>query len=188
MNTSTLIEALLFSRAEPWTVSELEKALSLNSEEVLQALSELESALSNRGICLLRVENTVSLGTHPDAHAVLEKLYKEELSKGLSKASIETLSIVMYGEQITRGKIDYIRGVNSGFILRSLLVRGLIERMPYPGDRKRFMYQPTIALLATLGATKVSELPDYERIHAELKKAAYGAELAETSDGENKEI
>jgi segregation and condensation protein B len=188
MNTSTLIEALLFSRAEPWTVSELEKALVLPNDTIAEALAELETALTNRGICLVRVENTVSLGTHPDAHAVLEKLYKEELSKGLSKASIETLSIVMYGEQITRGKIDYIRGVNSGFILRSLLVRGLIERMPYPGDRKRFMYQPTIALLATLGVAKREELPDYARIHAELQKAAFGAELAETIDGENKEI
>lgn len=189
MQLQSLIEALLFSRAEPWTLDELKKALNVSSEEMQSGLSELELALTNRGLHLLRSGDTVTLGTHPEAHAVLEKLYKEELSKGLSKASIETLSIVMYGTDVTRGKIDYIRGVNSGFILRSLLVRGLIERKPYPYDRKRFMYTPTIELLATLGAENVQQLPDYERIHAELEKAGHGAELAEESipNGENQE-
>ena len=82
----------------------------------------------------------------------------------------------MYGDEVTRGKIDYIRGVNSGFILRSLLVRGLIERKVYPHDRKRFMYTPTVALLATLGVETVKALPDYERINTELRNASVGAE------------
>ncbi len=187
MKTSALIEALLFSRAEPWVIADLAKALAIDITQTTEALTELEATLSDRGVCLVRAGDTVTLGTRAEAHAVLEKLYTEELSKGLSKASIETLSIIMYGREITRGKIDYIRGVNSGFILRSLLVRGLIERMPYPRDRKRFMYIPTVALLSTLGASSVGALPDYEKIHAELEKAAYGAELAEETNGENRE-
>ena len=183
MKTSALIEALLFSRAEPWELSELGKALAVPMLELNEGLAELETALSDRGIHLLRAGETVTLGTHPAASAILEKLFKEELSKGLSKPSIETLSIIMYGEEVTRGKIDYIRGVNSGFILRSLMVRGLIERRPYPRDRKRFMYTPTTAMLATLGAEKVESLPEYEKTHAELIKAAYGAELADETDG-----
>ena len=93
----------------------------------------------------------------------------------------------MYGEEVTRGKIDYIRGVNSGFILRSLLVRGLIERMPYPRDRKRFMYTPTTALLASLGVEKVEALPEYEKTHAELVKAAFGAEVMEENNADIQE-
>ncbi|MBP7804806.1 MAG: SMC-Scp complex subunit ScpB [Candidatus Pacebacteria bacterium] len=185
MKTSALIEALLFSRAEPWTHGELVKALGKDREEIMGALTELENDLQNRGIHLLRADDTVTLGTHPDAHVVLEQLYKEELSKGLSKASVETLSIIMYGDEVTRGKIDYIRGVNSGFILRSLLVRGLIERKVYPRDRKRFMYVPTVALLASLGAEKVEQLPEYEKTHAALTKAAQGSELAESVNDEN---
>lgn len=186
MNTAPLIEALLFSRGEPWTLEELEKALGKPSEEIAAGIASLESALVDRGICLIRTEGSVTLGTHPEAHTVLEKLYTEELSKGLSKASIETLSIIMYGTEVTRGKIDYIRGVNSGFILRSLLVRGLIERKPYPRDRKSFMYVPTIALLSSLGVTSVLTLPHFEKTHAELEKAAYGAETEENINGENK--
>lgn len=184
MKTSALIEALLFSRAEPWTIPELEKALGVTLGETMEAVNELELALSERGVHVLRADNTVTLGTSPEANTILEKLYKEELSKPLSKASIETLSIVMYGEEVTRGKIDYIRGVNSGFILRSLLVRGLIERKPYPRDRKRFMYVPTVSLLATLGVERVEALPEYEKTHAELVKAAYGAILAEENDAD----
>ena len=177
MNTSALIEALLFSKAEPWTVFELSKTLGKTIEEITTALAELESSLQNRGVVLIKTEENITLGTHPDANAVLEKIYKEELSKGLSKASIETLSCVMYGDEMTRGKIDYIRGVNSGFILRSLLVRGLIERRPYPRDRKSFMYVPTVALLASLGVANITDLPDYEKIHTEIEKASFGADL-----------
>lgn len=187
MKTSALIEALLFSRAEPWTTPELVKALGVTRDEVVSAVLELEGTLHDRGIHVLRADDSVTLGTHPEAHSVLEKIYKEELSKGLSKASVETLSIIMYGEEVTRGKIDYIRGVNSGFILRSLLVRGLVERRPYPRDRKRFMYTPTVALLASLGAERVEALPEYEKTHSELVKAAYGAEMAEETNEDTPE-
>jgi segregation and condensation protein B len=184
MKTTHLIEALLFSRAEPWTAAELAKALAVDPNEVFTALDELHDSLQGRGICLVRADDAVTLATHPDAHVVLEKLYREELSKGLSKASVETLSVVMYGDEVTRGKIDYVRGVNSGFILRSLLVRGLIERKVYPRDRKRFMYVPTVALLTSFGAASVAELPEYDRIHAELEKASFGSEVAEENTGD----
>ncbi len=179
MQPSALIEALLFSRAEPWTLVELAKTAGLGGAETAAALEELEAALAGRGIVLVRAGDGYTLGTHPAASAVLEQLYKEELSKGLSKASVETLSIIMYGSEVTRGKIDYIRGVNSGFILRALMVRGLIERIPYPRDRKKFMYVPTVALLASLGAENAEALPEYARIHAEIEKAGIGAELSE---------
>lgn len=188
MTTAGLIEALLFSRAEPWTTVELGAALDLDLEKIAAALDTLSESLTDRGLVLVRVQNTVTLGTHPEAHAVLEKIYKEELEKPLSKASIETLSIIMYGSEVTRGTIDYIRGVNSSFILRSLLVRGLIERKPYAKDRKRFAYAPSMALLGQLGVKSVSDLPDYEKIRAELAQAGSGAEVLEKNDTQEGEI
>ncbi len=183
MTTASLIEALLFSRAEPWGFDELAKALGKDESEVREGVSQLEENMRERGLCVLRTDTNVTLGTHPEAHALLQQLYKEDLQKGLSKASIETLSIIMYGTEITRGKIDYIRGVNSGFILRSLLVRGLIERKPYPHDRKSFMYVPSVELLAQFGVATVESLPEYERIHGEIDKSAIGAEITEEKDG-----
>ncbi len=182
MNNETLIEALLFSRAEPWEEGDLAKHLSISNEELQSALSSLDQALSSRGICLVRVGTKVTLGTNKDASELLQKIYKEELEKGLSKASIETLSIILYGTQVTRGKIDYIRGVNSSFILRSLLVRGLIERAEHPTDKKSFMYIPTPQLLAHFGVQNLSALTDYEKINGELTKAFVGAETENERD------
>lgn len=170
MTIDGLIEALLFSRSEPWTLGELAKTIGKERNDIEEAVRTLEEKLSERGIILVRADDTVTLGTHPEASALLQKLYKEELEKPLSKASVETLSIILYGEEVTRGKIDYIRGVNSSFILRSLLVRGLIERKLYPYDRKQYMYVPTAELLSQLGVGKVSTLKDYEKIHEELLK------------------
>ena len=187
MNTSALIEALLFSRAEPWTAADLARALGKEPAEIVEAVAELETSLASRGLCVVRTETSVTLGTHPDAHAILQALYKEELSKGLSKASVETLSIVMYGSEVTRGKIDFVRGVNSGFILRSLLVRGLVERRPHPRDKKSFVYVPTIELLAQFGAQNAESLPDYAKIRKELDTAAIGAEPAEETNADIQE-
>ena len=179
MTTPTLIEALLFSRAEPWTVVELARALSLEESHITEGIAELKSQLDGRGITLLESAGSVTLGTHPEASSVLEQLFKEDLSKSLSKASIETLSMIMYGSEVTRGKLDYVRGVNSGFILRSLLVRGLIERKPHPTDKKTFIYLPTIDVLTQFGVTEPSMLPEFERISGELAKAFIGAETSE---------
>ncbi len=171
MNNESLIEALLFSRAEPWEEEELIKNLKITSEELSLCLTNLEASLVGRGICLVRSGSRVTLGTNKQASELLAKIYKEELEKGLSKASIETLSIVMYGNFVTRGKIDYIRGVNSSFILRSLLVRGLIERKVNPNARKSFYYIPTPELLSNFGVTNITELSDYEKINSSLTKA-----------------
>jgi len=179
MTTASLIEALLFSRAEPWTVSELSRALSLEEAQISEGVSALKTQLDGRGITLLESAGSITLGTHPEASSVLEQLFTEDLSKSLSKASIETLSMIMYGNEVTRGKLDYVRGVNSGFILRSLLVRGLIERKPHPVDKKTFIYLPTIDVLAQFGVTEPRMLPDFEKISGELAKAFVGAETTE---------
>ena len=82
--------------------------------------------------------------------------------KDLSKATLETLSIVLYKNGATRAEIDYIRGVNSTFSLRALSVRGLVEKIQDPSDNRRFIYKPTFELLSFMGVTKVEELPEYE--------------------------
>jgi segregation and condensation protein B len=179
MTTASLIEALLFSRTEPWTPSELSRALNLDESIIREGIEMLREQLIERGITLLQSGDSVTLGTHPEASIVLEQLFKEDLSKPLSKASIETLSMIMYGTDVTRGKLDYVRGVNSGFILRSLLVRGLIERNPHPTDKKTFTYTPTINLLTQFGVTKQHDLPDYEKISRELEGAFKGADTTE---------
>ncbi|HEY4508259.1 MAG TPA: SMC-Scp complex subunit ScpB, partial [Candidatus Paceibacterota bacterium] len=122
----------------------------------------------------------IALATAPETHALIERLRKEELARDLGKAAIETLSIVLYKGEVRRRDIDYIRGVNSTAILRSLLIRGLIERAQSTTDERMFLYRPTVKLSALLGVKSVDELPEYAAVRAELE----AAQAAPSSDAE----
>ena len=163
------IEAILFFKAEPVSVKKLAQILNVTEQEIKEGVALLEEKLLDRGIDLLHKDGEVMLGTSPDASAIIEGLVKEELSKDLGKAGLETLSIILYRGPVTRSKIDYIRGVSSTFILRNLLVRGLIERVSNPDDQRSFLYRPTFELLSYLGVSKIEDLPEYEETRKSLE-------------------
>ncbi len=167
-NISILIEALLYWRGEPMKISELAKILAVSKEDIETAAGELETALTNRGVTLMRHDGTLSLVTTPDASELIEKLRKEELSRDLGKAALETLSIVLYKGPLTRADIEYIRGVNCTSILRTLLIRGLVEKIQNPNDQRSSLYRATSELLMHLGVASLSELPNYESTKTEL--------------------
>ena len=162
MTLEAKIEGFLFYKAEPVSIKELSTAFSVSEEEVLQSIESLRISCEHRGIILMQIDSKVTLGTNPELSAMLEVIKKEELGKELSKASLETLAIVLYKNGVTRGDIDYIRGVNSSFILRALAVRDLVERVPHPTDSRMYVYKPTIELLRFLGVSRVEDLPEYE--------------------------
>lgn len=168
MNLATQIEALLFYRGEPVAVSDLSSLLQKTPEEVASALMELTEALTERGIRLVEANGEVELRTAPDASLIIEQIRKEELSKDLGKAGTETISIILYQSPIARADIDYIRGVNSSFILRNLLIRGLIERIPNPKDERGYLYRPTMDLLSYMGVAKLEDLPDYAIVREKI--------------------
>ncbi|MEK7610435.1 MAG: SMC-Scp complex subunit ScpB [Patescibacteria group bacterium] len=163
------IEAILFWRSEPVTISWLAKALGISADETQHHLDELEKIMSDRGVVLMRQDDQVMLATAPLAAELVKRLTTEELSTELSRAALETLTIVLYDGPIGRPQIDYIRGVNSSFTLRQLLIRGLVERYTDPQDNRVFLYRPTISLLADLGITKIENLPDYQSVKEKLK-------------------
>ena len=173
MNLSNLIESILFYQAEPLSIKRLGDLLKKSEEEINSALDQLEEQLSTTGIRLLRNGNEVTLATSPESGTLIEAMTKEELSRDLSKASLETLAIVLYKGPITRAEIDYIRGVNSTFILRNLLIRGLVEKVDNPNDQRSFLYKPTFTLLEHMGITKTEDLPEYtETVEALLQFVA----------------
>jgi segregation and condensation protein B len=160
MEISRKIEALLFYKGEPVTVAFLVKSLGVTEEEVMQGLSTLKEELSGRGIILMQNGNEYTLGTTPEMGQLIETLIKEELSKELGKAGLETLATVLYRGPISRSEINYLRGVNSNYILRNLLIRGLIEKVDQGG--RSTTYQPTFELLSYMGVSSVKDLPGYE--------------------------
>lgn len=168
-NLESKIEAVLFWKGEPMKRKKLCEILGCENSELDTALSKLDENLNGRGITLLAKGDEVTLGTARDLAPTIERLTKEELSKDLGKAGSETLAIILYKGPISRRDIDWIRGVNSAFIVRNLLVRGLIEKVTSKSDERIYLYKTSFDLLSYLGLKKEADLPEFEKIKAELE-------------------
>ena len=177
------IEAILFARAESMGKTELSIFLDIPKELLEEALQKLRGACEGRGITLLDDGARVELRSSPGAASLLARLRKEELSRDIGKASLETLAIVLYKGQTTRSEIDFIRGVNSSHTLRTILIRGLVRKIINPRDERSFFYEPTTELLAHLGVTSLEGLPDRVSIRGELEELLVRPKgLAEDAD------
>jgi segregation and condensation protein B len=184
MNLSAKIEAILFWKAEPVSIKKLASLLSTDQARVSEAdikagLVELEKALTGRGVTLVQTDEDVMLGTAKELSPLIEQLTKDELTRDLGKAGLETLSIVLYQGPISRADIDYIRGVNSQFILRALLICGLVERIDNPKDARSYLYKTTLDLLSHLGISQVSELPEYDQVRKDIEAFKQTNEVSE---------
>ncbi|MEK7460255.1 MAG: SMC-Scp complex subunit ScpB [Patescibacteria group bacterium] len=181
---SSRIEALLFYKGEPVTLRFISSALNISEEEASLGVDALEKALleTSRGIVLMKKGNEIMLAATPAMGSVIEGIIKEEISKDLGKAGLETLAIVLYRGPIARSEVNYIRGVNSNYILRSLLVRGLIEKDESSSSRS-IIYQPTFELLSYLGISTVKDLPEYDVVESSVKEFK-DREVAEEGEGD----
>ncbi len=180
LNLESKIESVLFFKNEPVSVVELGKWLVEKPDAVRTALLNLQDFYKNRGIVIVSDGEYVSFGTHPSISELIENLQKEELSRELGRAGLETLSIILYKGPISRREIDHIRGVNSGFILRSLLIRGLIERTESASNERSYSYKATLKLFEHLGITRREDLPEYQNAFKKIKEFT---ETAPTPDG-----
>ena len=176
MDLDKKIEAILFWKGEPISRKKLADILEVGQTEINEGIEKLKENLAGRGIVMLEKENEVMLGTMPELSELFEALQKEELNKDLSKASLETLSILLYKNGASRADIDYIRGVNSSFTLRDLAIRGFLYKIVDPHDSRRYIYKPSFDLLSYMGVKSVEELPEYGEINSSIEAAAKNLE------------
>ncbi len=158
MPLDILIEAVLFYKATPLKKAALRKMFDVSEADFALGLEQLKSRLEFGATRLVETDTEISLATAPELSEFIESLRKGELKGDIGKAGAETLAIILYKEPISRAEIDRIRGVNSSFILRNLLVKGLIEREAV-GNSYQFKITPD--LLQHLGLTTKSELPRF---------------------------
>lgn len=170
MELESKIEGLLFYKGEDVQVKKLAELLNVSIDEIEEGLKKLELSLSGRGLVLVRKDDSVVLGISSELSSIIESIRKDEITKELTKSSLETLSIVLYKNGVSRSEIDYIRGVNSSFILRNLLVRGLIEKIVDPKDSRRFLYRPSFDALSFMGITSIEQLPNYNDVKVQLQE------------------
>ena len=174
------IEAVLFVHGEPLKVKRLASLTGASEAQVEKALEDLKNSLSdeNRGLDLMKNKDEVQLVTATELTNIVEKLTKEELDTKLTPAALETLSIIAYLGPCTRALIDFIRGVNSAFMLRSLMVRGLVERREDKQKTGGYIYQITFDFLKHMGVSSPEELPEYEKYAALSKTLMQNGEEA----------
>lgn len=182
-NKMSLLESLLFAVGKPLTIKELAHWLDSSEAELEKMMSTLMSHYNNpeSGIHLATSHNKVQMITNPINGSELNEYFKAEISGELTKASLETLTIIAYRQPITKEELEQIRGVNCSLIIRNLLIRGLIETHQAKNDLAT-TYVVTIDFLRHLGLDSVKDLPNYEKLNSDENLA----QLLEADLGDNK--
>ncbi len=169
MPLDILIEGLLFYKSAPQKKASLVKLYSVSAEDLAIAIKHLSERLQTGALRLVETDTEISLATAPELAPFIEQIRKADIKNDIGKAGAETLSIVLYRGPVSRSEIDRIRGVNSSFILRNLLIRGLIERNAN-GKGSGYTFSVTPALLAQLGVPSTNNLPEFSRITSALEQ------------------
>ena len=157
------VEAILFAAAEPLDVETIEKRLqtSINLNKVLENLQEI---YKKRGINLVCIKSKWSFRTASDLSKLMA--LQKSTQKKLSKATIETLSIIVYHQPVTRSEIEEIRGVSfASNTLETLLELDWVRpsgRKDVPG--KPIQYATTENFLNHFNIQKLSDLPTIEEL------------------------
>jgi hypothetical protein len=132
------------------------------------------------------------MSTNPSNSTQVKNFLNADLREKLTDATVEVLGIIAYRQPISKAEIEAIRGVNSQYSLRTLLMRGLIEKTPNPQDSRSSLYQTTTEFLQHMGINSVNDLPEFEQLVAQiklpettaLKNEAESALPAQTETGE----
>lgn len=177
---SAQIEAVLFLAASPVPESELKTVLGVSGQELNAALEELGNHLaSGHGLVMKSVADGWVLETNPHFAEVLS-LFRDTAQRRrvkLSKAAVETLSVVAYNQPVTRSEVEDLRGVRCERVIETLLSHGFIR---ISGRKKAsgspLLYRTTNRFLDIFGLEAIADLPTLEELN-EL-----GASLEDVSD------
>ncbi len=156
------LEALFFVSDEPLASSVLAQALEMDRRTAEALCDRLQRELEERGsgLVLRNVAGGWRLFTHPDTAAVVERFVLSSRQARMTKAALETLSIVAYKQPVTRHQVGAIRGVNSDGVLRALVDRGLVEEAGREeGPGRPVLYGTTPQFLERLGLASLAALP-----------------------------
>jgi len=166
-NLKNIIESLLFVTDDPLSIDRIKNILTqVERQEIRIALNALSDEYEARkgGFFLREVAGGYQIRTRPEYREWIKRLIQPKAFR-LSKAALETLAIVAYKQPIIRSDIEYIRGVDCGGILRTLLERRLIRvlgRKEIPG--RPLIYATTKQFLEVFDLKDLKDLPTPEEI------------------------
>jgi segregation and condensation protein B len=181
-----VIESLLFVHQHPLTVDNLVKLIGdqAGKKVIKEAVSDLVAEYQGmeRSFHLVEVDEGYQFRTKAEYAPWIRNLRKVKPAK-LSQSALETLAIIVYRQPIVRAEIEHIRGVDSGWVLNSLLEKGLIKIL----GRKEVAGRPLVygssrRFLEVFGLRNLSGLPTLQELDA-----LRGKEGVELQEGELKE-
>lgn len=158
------ILSVLFVASKPIGIRELIQSLEATESDVELAIEELVAENHTSGIILLGHNDKLQLASNPDNSPVIKKFLSLELREKLTDATLETLAIILYKQPISKAEIENIRGVNSQYSIRHLLIRGLIEKTSSGSDKRVQNYKTTLEFMQHLGISDIHKLPDFEEL------------------------
>lgn len=176
MNDSRIVEAILFASDAPLSPGEIARADEmLDEDRVEAALAVLKAEYddSARAFELRRVADGVQLMTRPEFAPYLERFDTVPRSSRLSGPALEALAIVAYRQPISRIEVEYVRGVNSTGVIRTLLDRELVAAVGRAeGVGRPVLYGTTPKFMEHFGFPSMEHLPKPEELPVILRERA----------------
>ena len=161
-----IIEAILFSNGESVSAEKIAEVTEMDIDTVEKVITNMEArykADASRGIHIIKLEDNYQICTKPSLYRYIRILNEKKSKPVLSNAGLEVLSIVAYNQPVTRGTIEFIRGVNSDGALARLVDLELVEekgRLDAPG--KPILFGTTEEFLRSFGLSSIENLPEID--------------------------
>lgn len=166
-----VVEGLLYVQGDQGlTIKQIEDILEIDEETAKEVVLNLKNYYDEhkRGLRINFLGNTIKLTTREEHSEYYQKLLEEPSSNTLSQSALETLAIIAYNEPITRGEVDSFRGIDSSYVMRRLLAKGLIKecgKSDLPG--RPILYKTTDDFLDYFGLASKEDLPNIEILEEE---------------------
>jgi segregation and condensation protein B len=159
-----VIEALLFVADEPQTLGALARAAGIGEGTARRAIDRLTADYEARGLRVMEDGGRFQLVTAPEYAPYVDALLGTGPGQRLSRAALETLTIIAYRQPCTRAEIEAIRGVNSDKLVATLEQRALIENIGQAeGPGKPKLYRTTMRFFEHFGIRSADDLPPLPR-------------------------
>ena len=167
-----ILEGLLYVQGDlGLTIEQVVDILGVDTEEAKKLIYDLKQSYENndRGLRINYLGNTFKLTTKEEHKEYYQKLITDSKTQVLSNSALEVLAIIAYNEPISRIEVDKIRGIDSAYLVRRLLAKGLIKesgKSNLPG--KPTLYKTTDDFLDYFGLSSKEELPKLDLLEEEL--------------------
>lgn len=167
----TVVEGLLYVQGDLGvTINQICEILEIDDDRAKEIILNLKNYYdeNNRGLRINFLGNTIKLTTREEHREYYQKLLEEPSTNSLSQSALETLAIIAYNEPITRGDVESYRGVDSSYVMRRLLAKGLIKECGRSEEAGRaILYKTTDDFLDYFGLASKDDLPNIELLEEE---------------------